>query len=101
MHRSEAELLRFGQQVKEKLEIKRTEYMYRDLTECKFRPSITRKSEKMLSDRGHSEGRQDKFSNLYDDARRRKERQDKIYSACVESECTFNPDTAQTRFYYQ
>jgi hypothetical protein len=61
--------------VKEKLEIKRTEYLYKDLSECRFRPQITKKSEKMLSDRGNSEGKaRDKFSNLYDDARRRKER---------------------------
>ena len=42
-----------------------------------------------------------KFVNLYEDAQRRKERQDKIYSACMESECTFQPDTNQTKYYYQ
>ena len=30
----------------------------------------------------------DKFGNLYEDAKRRKERHDKIYSACMEAECT-------------
>jgi hypothetical protein len=35
----------------------------------------------------------DKFNTLYEDARRRQERQDKIYSACMEAECTFQPDT--------
>lgn len=41
----------------------------------------------------------DKFSSLYEDAKRRKERQDKIYSACVESECTFQPDIQATKYY--
>ena len=41
-----------------------------------------------------------KFNNLYEDAKRRKERQDKIYSACIESECTFHPDTSETRYYH-
>lgn len=43
----------------------------------------------------------DKFETLYDDAKRRKERQDKIYSACLESECTFVPDTQATKYYNQ
>ena len=41
----------------------------------------------------------DKFYNLYEDAKRRKERQEKIYSACMESECTFQPDTNLTKYY--
>ena len=43
----------------------------------------------------------DKFSDLYKDALRRKERQDKIYSACITSECTFKPDTTVSKYYYQ
>ena len=43
----------------------------------------------------------DKFSDLYLDAMRRRERQDKIYSACIGSECTFQPDTTVSKYYYQ
>jgi hypothetical protein len=40
-----------------------------------------------------------KFDHLYQDAKRRQERQEFIYSACVEAECTFKPDTRQTQIY--
>ncbi len=40
----------------------------------------------------------DKFSNLYEDALRKQDRQDKIYSACLETECTFQPDLSRTRY---
>lgn len=43
----------------------------------------------------------DKFRDLYQDAMRRRERQDKIYSACIGSECTFQPDTTVSKYYYQ
>ena len=39
-----------------------------------------------------------KYDSLYDDAIRRRERQEFIYSACIEAECTFKPDTEKTRF---
>jgi hypothetical protein len=42
----------------------------------------------------------DKFTTLYKDALRRRERQDKIYSACIEPECTFIPDTTGSKYYY-
>lgn len=32
---------------------------------------------------------------------RRRERQDKVYSACIASECTFKPDTRVSKYYYQ
>ena len=43
----------------------------------------------------------DKFRDLYQDAMRRRERQDKIYSACIGSEYTFQPDTTVSKYYYQ
>ena len=42
-----------------------------------------------------------KFTDLYKDAMRRRERQDKVYSACIASECTFKPDTRVSKYYYQ
>jgi hypothetical protein len=36
---------------------------------------------------------------LYQDACRRKERQDFIYGACVEAECTFKPDIEKTKYH--
>lgn len=35
--------------------------------------------------------KKNKFNELYEDAKQRFERQDKIYSACVDKECTFKP----------
>jgi len=95
--RSETQLLKYGEQVREKIEQKRTEILLQEQIACKFRPNINQNSTKMLSARGYE--RQNKFSTLYEDAKLRKERQDKIYSACVESECTFQPDTQATRYH--
>eukprot|EP00354_Favella_ehrenbergii_P006196 CAMPEP_0170455192 /NCGR_PEP_ID=MMETSP0123-20130129/3223_1 /TAXON_ID=182087 /ORGANISM="Favella ehrenbergii, Strain Fehren 1" /LENGTH=123 /DNA_ID=CAMNT_0010718217 /DNA_START=2437 /DNA_END=2808 /DNA_ORIENTATION=- len=39
-----------------------------------------------------------KFDSLYQDAVRRNERQMNIYSACVDSECTFQPDRSRTKY---
>ena len=36
---------------------------------------------------------------MYQDAQRRQERQEFIYSACIESECTFQPDTEKTKYF--
>lgn len=42
-----------------------------------------------------------KFTDLYQDALRRKERQEKIYAACISPDCTFKPDTTVSKYYYQ
>lgn len=41
-----------------------------------------------------------KFDALYQDAKRRNERKVNIYSACLSSECTFQPDIEKTKFSY-
>lgn len=48
---------------------------------------------------GNSESQYSKFDSLYQDAQRRQERQEFIYSACIESECTFQPDTEKTKYF--
>jgi hypothetical protein len=62
MIRNENALLKYGQQVREKIEQKRTEIIYREQSECKFRPNITKKSEKILSERYHPQGHNDNGS---------------------------------------
>jgi len=32
---------------------------------------------------------------------RRRERQEKVYSACIGAECTFQPDLTVSKYYYQ
>jgi len=41
----------------------------------------------------------DKFMLLYDDAMKRKQRKDNIYSKCLDSECTFQPDLIKGGMY--
>lgn len=43
-------------------------------------------------------GHGDKFADLFEDAKKRKERQDKIYSVCLDQECTFQPDIGINRY---
>ena len=38
-----------------------------------------------------------KFENLYQDAKRRNERKINIYGACLDAECTFQPDIEKTQ----
>ncbi len=44
------------------------------------------------SSKNSDRGSKSKFESLYEDAKRRNERQLNIYSACIDSECTFKPD---------
>lgn len=41
----------------------------------------------------------DKFTDLYEDAKRRQERKENLYSNCLEQECTFEPDIRATRIH--
>jgi hypothetical protein len=43
--------------------------------------------------------REHKFYELFEDAKRRQERKEKIYSACLDSECTFQPDIGYTKYF--
>ena len=98
-------MIAFQKQTRDKIEVKRSEKLFEEQRECFFHPQISKKSEKIINEKvmgGDASGRSpfidnqnlmkngiDKFSMLYEDAKRRKERQDKIYSNCMESECTF------------
>jgi hypothetical protein len=75
--KAEEALINYGKAVREKIEQKRTEILYQEQSECIFRPSISRKSERMMNEKYNgTEYRPgvDKFYNLYEDAKRRKER---------------------------
>lgn len=43
----------------------------------------------------------DRFKALFDDAKRRKERKDKLTNICLEGECTFQPDIGINKFKYE
>lgn len=51
----------------------------------------------------HSRGRvePDQYIQLYDEAMKRVDRHQNIYSMWIDSECTFKPDTAKTRHKYK
>jgi len=87
--------MQYGKAVREKIEQKRFEKAYMQQSECRFKPVITRKSERILSDRGfaNQDYQVSKFKTLYEDARMRHERQEKVYASCLDDECTFKPDT--------
>ena len=63
-----------------------------------FKPKVSKVSERIMSQKQGNRALSPnyKFDSLYNDARRRQDRQEFIYSACIESECTFKPDTAKT-----
>lgn len=105
-------LLKQGTLAKDKLEQRRAEMLYQTQQSCSFKPRINYNSRKIAEQRNqffynefmgdeHSDifsNRQpDQFSQLYDDAMKRVERHRKIYSLCIDSDCTFKPDIGKTR----
>ncbi|TNV74359.1 hypothetical protein FGO68_gene10317 [Halteria grandinella] len=116
---AEDALIKYGVQARERVEQKRSERLFREVAECRFHPQISKKSELMVrqkaqggyeSDGGAVQERDrqarekmfdDKFSSLYYDALRRKERQEKVYARCMAPDFTFQPDTRISKYYYQ
>ena len=108
--RTEDALIKYGRQARERLEQKRSEKLFLEIRECRFKPNISKTSKRMFggyeSDgdgswrAGSADGRE-KYMSLYEDALRRKERQEKVYSNCMGPEFTFKPDTTKSKYYYQ
>jgi hypothetical protein len=95
-------LIKYGKAVKEKIDSKRIESLRRETEGISFKPQVSKVSTKIVEQkemRNSSKGKYAKFDSLYEDAQRRQERQEYIYSACIESECTFQPDTEKTKFF--
>jgi hypothetical protein len=108
--RPEDILLRKGMLAQDKIEQKRAEMLYEVQQANSFQPNINDNSRKIAGQRsqffeddyagdensnqfGHQS---DQFLNLYDDAMKRVERHDKIYSMWIDSEWTFKPDIGKT-----
>lgn len=68
-------------------------------TVCKTSSDIVRQKRSNSNPVLLAGGSNSKFESLYQDACRRQERQNIIYSNCVEAECTFQPDIDKTRYY--
>mmetsp|Transcript_23973 Transcript_23973/g.36764 ORF Transcript_23973/g.36764 Transcript_23973/m.36764 type:complete len:152 (-) Transcript_23973:1911-2366(-) len=92
-------LLKYGEAVKDKKNSQRIENMRKETAGLNFHPKISRVSERIVESKDATIGKYGKFDSLYADAKRRMERQNNIYSACIESECTFQPDTEKTKFF--
>ena len=99
-HQTEDLLINYGRRRDEVLNFQRALKAHQEIQECKFRPNISKKSEKIIRNRSNLleqvSGRSNdsrksltKFDSLYQDAVRRNERKVNIYSACLDAECTF------------
>lgn len=107
----EDNLIKKGLLTQDKLEQKRAEILYEIQNSNSFHPNINENSRKIADQRnqffedeyiGDENSNQygpqsDQFLNLYDDAMKRVERHNKIYSMCIDSECTFKPDIGKTK----
>jgi hypothetical protein len=107
----EDNLIKKGLLTQDKLEQKRAEVLYGIQNSNSFHPNINENSRKIADQRnqffeddyiGDENSNQygpqsDQFLNLYDDAMKRVERHNKIYSMCIDSECTFKPDIGKTK----
>lgn len=80
----------------------RSEQYYKEQSECHFRPHLIAKktnrlaNERRLYDHAGAEDHS-RFSELYEDAKKRKERQAKLAEAILDNHCTFKPDTSRTK----
>lgn len=109
--RPENHLIKQGMLVKDKLDQKRAASLYETQQACSFHPAINGNSRKIAEQRSQffeddgvpeeysnfSSNYNDQFSHLYEDAMKRVERHNKIYSMCIDSECTFKPDIGKTK----
>ena len=102
-------LINYGKRRDEVLNFQRALKAHQETEQFDFKPQISRKSAKIVRNRSQildqASGRSElsrrsasKFESLYQDAVRRNERQMNIYSACVDAECTFQPDRSKTKF---
>jgi hypothetical protein len=110
----EDHLIKQGLLTKDKLDQKRSETLYAAQQACSFHPKINDNSRKIAYQRDQffqdeniadeysnvASCKTDQFLHLYDDAMKRIERHNKIYSMCIDSECTFKPDIGKTRHKY-
>lgn len=99
--RAEDFLIKYGKAVKEKVDSQRVDKLRAETQGLTFQPKVSKVSERIVLQKkaGQSAHQYSKFDSLYQDARRRQERQEFIYSACIESECTFQPDTEKTKYF--
>lgn len=101
--RAEDFLIKYGKAVKEKVDSQRVDKLRAETEGLTFQPKVSKVSERIVMQKkglsSLTESQYSKFDSLYQDARRRQERQEFIYSACIESECTFQPDTEKTKYF--
>jgi hypothetical protein len=71
-------LINKGKIAKEKVDAKRSEQLYIEQNSCNFKPALSKHSERIMNERQRDANgnKMNKFSNLYEDAVRRKERQE-------------------------
>lgn len=121
----EDHLIEKGKRSKDMIEKKRNEELFERQNSHSFKPMINKNSEKMIMERSRqyleesaailsnsqdsshhnpnssvltANKKLDKFMLLYDDAIKRKQRKDNIYSNCLDSECTFTPDVINSKY---
>jgi hypothetical protein len=111
--RLEDRLIEKGKKSNDMIEKKRSEMLFEQQHRHSFKPQINKKSARIVMERSKQfmeeshemsrndapdssfmslNGKLDKFKLLYDDAIKRKQRKDQIYSKCLDSECTFQPE---------
>ena len=86
-------LLKYGKAIQDKKDSIRVENLRKETEGLSFKPKVSKVSEMIVNHRkgsiGGDSNKYSKFDSLYQDAQRRHERQQFIYSACIEAECTF------------
>ncbi|CAI2384299.1 unnamed protein product [Moneuplotes crassus] len=122
--RLEDQLIEKGKKTHDMIEKKRSEILFEQQNRYSFRPHINKKSDRIIQERSRqfleessrmaespnfsqefegsfmtSGNKLNKFNLLYDDAMKRMQRQDEIYSRCLDSECTFQPDVSKGNHY--
>ncbi|CAI2384022.1 unnamed protein product [Moneuplotes crassus] len=121
----EDQLIEKGKKTNDMIERKRSELLFEQQHSHSFRPKINKKSDHIIQERSRqfleessrmaesphnfsqnfetsymtSENKLNKFNLLYDDAIKRKQRKDEIYSRCLDSQCTFQPDLTKGNRY--
>ncbi|CAI2360937.1 unnamed protein product [Moneuplotes crassus] len=106
----EDNLIKKGLISKDKKDQRRAEELYQKQMEFSYHPNINENSKKIIEERttflidncDHEIAKNyslnpDQCHLLYEDAMKRVDRHNNVYSQCLDSECTFRPDIQRTR----
>jgi len=110
----EFSLIQRGRTAAEKKEKAKAMKLQMEMKDCSFKPQITKMSERIINEKkktmtdisavsasasaSERDFNKDNFAQLYDEAQRRRDRQQHVYDNCIRNEFSFRPDIGTNKY---